>query len=126
METFHNSHTGKGPARTAVALFLNGSDSIVFSPIDSFEQRILFRDTEVGSAFRLDRDSSSLEECELVEAKVHVLVDSKGIGMVFFIVLGDQIIILLENFKTGIMLMGSISLVISFLPSSEFLKHRVF
>lgn len=121
VEAFQGTNGSKGPARTTLALVLDGRKD--GSPVNRLFVIGGTHKSHFGDIFRFF-DHTSVKELEFFKGEVHELILSQSEGRSTVVV--DKFSVGFEDFKTVIMFGSSIVLVVFGLPSFKADSHWVF
>jgi hypothetical protein len=118
-KTFKGSGCGESPARSALCLVLNCSDSALSSPIKSVRALEAFIQAWSRAVVGLLSESgagASVEGSEFLAAEVSELVQGQGVVLIFGVVGLDELVVALEDVESGFFFRTSVSLVVLSFP----------
>ena len=120
------------PARSTLALILNWSYQILFSPIDSSGQGYIFRShiqtAILGACFKMVLITVH-DSCKFMVQKIAVVVEFQCIRFVshhcLLVVLRNHVLIFHENFETKLFFVRAIFFFVKLLECVPFFKQNV-
>ena len=127
--SFNRSGGGERPARSALSLVLDGGHGVVLSPVNVVRDgdQSIHVQSDSGDG-RVDSDGleSSLLGLEFSKGQVSEFVDSQSPGASFSVVLGDHVVVGLEDVVSVGILGSGVRLVVGNLELGEFLEVFLF